>query len=83
MSNTASPEVKSTICVAYFNKVTGNVWVENSSGTESIQLAQNINGTQKAYAVLGVAGMIRRGSWGIVPGMPQVRQVTAVFPQED
>lgn len=63
---------------AYWNTVTGNVWVApvGASAPESnITVAREAVSELRAYDALTAAGFSRQANWLIVPGAPHLRSL--------
>lgn len=65
------------LCVVYWNRETGNVWVEHGDGTASVLIASGVGREVDACDALAGHGLSRRGNFLLTPGQPHVRQVTA------
>lgn len=61
--------------IAYWNKVSGAVWVEFHDGSAAEALAEGVSDELSAYDALARGGFSRQKNWLIVPGVPQRRCV--------
>lgn len=60
--------------VAYYNRETRNVWVEDKSSRNAAVTIGTANDTNEAYMVIGRAKYVRTGNW--LPAYGPVFQCT-------